>query len=498
MSGRYVLAADLGSGSCKTVVMDEQGRVAGDECSEYRTFYERPGWVEQDPEDWYRAFCKTTRKAIQRSNIDPSEIVMVGIVGVTHNTVLLDEKDRPLRRAILTFDGRSAEQCRTLCERWGERITGETQNRMGALWSWPQLLWIRENEPDVWRRMRLLLFQKDYVRHRLAPALVTDTIEAIGSLLYNPQSGAWVEDFISDLGVEVRQLPSLRKPMEIVSEVSGEGAKESGLAAGTPVITGTTDTAAEIFGSGLLYPGQGMVKLASVGRLAVVSSVPVPGLINYRHVNDGLWYPGSGTKSAATVGRWIRDNLWSSLSFEQMDMEAEKVPAGSEGLLFQPHLIGEWAPYYDDRLRANYIGVTIRHTRAHFIRAALEGVAFSLRNAIEHMAELGLPYREYRLIGGGARSRLWGQTISDVLKSEIIIPLEQDAVYGAALVTAIASGFFDCSQVEDLVAVDRIVRPGRENSGRYEELYGLYLETETRLADISRLLTEYEERHCKC
>ena len=262
-------------------------------------------------------------------------------------------------------------------------------------------------------------------------------------------------------------------------------------------MAGTTDTAAEMFGSGLLSPGQGMIKLASVGRLAVVSRSPVvcEGVINYRHVIDGLWYPGGGTKSAATVPRWLRDNMWHSLSFGELDAAAERVPAGSGGLLFQPHLLGEWSPYYDERLRGNYLGVTMRHTKDHFIRAALEGVCFALRCAIEHLAQSGITYTSCRLIGGGTKSRVWARILSDVLDREIEIPRQQDAVYGAALITAVSAGFFDFSRIEELIAVERTVTPNPENRKKYEDLYGLYLESDRLLAGMSRRLTRYEERY---
>lgn len=497
MAPTYVLASDLGSGGCKTVIVDEAGQVAGSASAEYPTFYPHPGYVEQNPDDWYRALVQTTRQAINRTGINPAHIVMVGLVGVTHNTVLLDEHDHPLRRAILTFDRRSTGQCRQIVARWGSRVQAQTCNGVSPLWTWPQLLWIKQHEPDIWQATRRILFQKDYVRHRLAPAHVTDVIDAAGTLLFEPVREIWLDDFCNHLGLPPAARPRVVRPMEVVSAVSRQAAEETGLAAGTPVIAGTTDTVAEVFGSGLLHPGQGMVKLASVGRLAVVAKGPVhhPHILNYRHVIDGLWYPGSGTKSAATTPRWLRDSLWQQPSFEEMDRAAAQIPPGSEGLLFQPHLLGEWAPYWDDHLRANFIGATMRHTRAHFTRAALEGVAFALRDAIEGLAKLGLHYQTYSLIGGGAKSRLWAQIVCDVLGQELAVPKEQDAAYGAALITGVAAGLFNPSpeSMGALIRVERRYLPDPHRHTLYTGLFDIYQEAENRLRDIAHRLTDFEQ-----
>jgi len=494
----YILASDLGSGGCKTVLLDASGRVVSSAGAEYPTAYPRPGWVEQDPADWYTAFAQTTRRVITGSGVAPRQIVQVGLVGVTHNTVLLDAQDRPLRPCILTFDRRSEAQCGQILARWGQQVQQQTLNGVSPLWSWPQLLWVKENQPDIWRSTRRLLFQKDYVRHRLAPAHVTDTIDAAGTLLFNPRTHRWIADFCADLGLPDSALPHVVKPMEVVAQVSPQAAQETGLAPGTPVIAGTTDTVAEVFGSGLLQPGQGMVKLASVGRLAVVAPQPVdhPNILNYRHVLDDLWYPGSDTKSAATTPRWLRDQLWLTPSFAEMDRAAAQIPPGSEGLVFHPHLLGEWAPYWDDHLRASFIGATVRHNRAHFTRAALEGVAFALRDAIERLAQLGLRYQEFRLIGGGAKSRLWSQIVCDVLGRELLLPTEQDAAYGAALMTGVSTGLFDPAPaaIQNLIQIDARLQPERPTHALYNDLFQIYQNAGRRLAEISHQLTEFESR----
>lgn len=409
MSEYYVVASDIGSGGCKTAVINTSGKVISEAQEEYPNYYPHAGWVEQNPEDWYRAFCHTVNSVLKQSKIDLKKVLGVGIVGVTHNFVLLDKNERPLSPSILCFDTRSAKQAKEIEERWGaEHILNKTFNDANSIWSWPQLLWVRENNPEAWQITRHLLFQKDYVRHRLTSSILTDYIDAHGSLLFDPIKREWIWSFCDDLELDRSWLPEVVAPLDVVAKVGPKGAADTGLAEGTPVIAGTTDTVAEVLGSGANQPGLATVKLASVGRIAVVTTEPIYShhIMNYHHVWDDLWYPGNGSKSAATSYRWLKDILWSDNQdkaiYKKMDAEAETIPPGSNGLLFHPHLLGEWAPHWNDRLRGNLIGLTARHTRPHITRAVLEGVALSLKDALAELEGLGANVKEIRLIGQGA------------------------------------------------------------------------------------------------
>lgn len=500
MSDPVVIASDLGSGGCKTLIIDSSGHLLAVAQQEYATAYPRPGWAEQNPEDWYAAFCATVRVVLQTSGIDPGRVSGVGIVGVTHNTVLLDSLDRPLSPAIMLFDNRSTLQVRTIRDRWGDRIRQQTLNDITPVWTWPQLQWIRENTPEIWRRTQRLMFQKDYVRHRLAPSPVTDTIDASGSLLYDPIHDAWISEFCEDLQLNPDWLPAVVDPMDIVSEVTRSGAADTGLLAGTPVIAGTTDTVAEVLGSGALRAGAACVKLASVGRIAVVSPNPVdqPNVINYRHVLDDLWYPGTASKFAASAFRWLRDVLWQDIrdgtAYRQMDAAASMVPPGSDGLLFHPHLMGEWAPHWNEKLRASFVGLTMRHTRGHLTRAVLEGVAFGLKDALQSLENAGVHAESIRLIGQGATSPLWAQIVTDVLDRPLSIPEQADAAFGSALITAMGINILPKS-IEALDAVIRIrahVEPSHEPARAYAALFEIYQDTDQALKTISERLQDFD------
>jgi len=500
MSERFVIASDLGSGSCKTLVVDPRGRVVGVAQQEYPTAYLRPGWVEQNPEDWYHAFCATVRAALQHSGVSPTQIAGVGIVGVTHNTVLLDAHDKPLCPSILLFDTRSTAEVQTILDKWGDHVFARTLNDATPVWSWPQLLWIRNNAPEVWQATRRLLFQKDYVRHRLAPSLVTDVIDAGGSLLFDPVAERWITEFCDDLGVDPAWLPAVVHPLTVVSQVSRQGAQDTGLVAGTPVIAGTTDTVAEVLGSGAVRSGSACVKLASVGRIAVVTPEPVrrPHILNYRHVLDGLWYPGTASKSAASAFRWLRDVLWPDLdqpsSYQQMDEAAAQTPPGADGLLFHPHLMGEWAPYWDEKMRADFIGLTTRHTRAHLTRAVLEGVAFSLKDALSELESLGVNAVDIRLIGQGSRSALWSNIVANVLNRPLAIPEQPDAAYGSALITAMGVGLIAPEALESLIAIKSRIEPDADAARDYAELFDIYRDADTALRNISARLHTFEHQ----
>ncbi len=500
MTQPYIIASDIGSGGCKTIILSAQGEVIAEAQQEYPTAYPRPGWAEQNPDDWYAAFCRTVRAVLNASCVAPQDIAGVGIVGVTHNVVLLDGRDRPLCPTILMFDTRSTAQVQRILARWGTQVWERTLNDVTTAWTWPQLLWIRENCPEVWRATRRLLFPKDYVRHRLAPAFVTDMIDAGGTLLFDPVRAEWIQPFCDDLAIEPDWLPHVVPPTEIVAQVGPQGAIDTGLALGTPVIAGTTDTVAEMLGVGANSPGIATVKLASVGRIAAVTCAPARAhhILNYRHVFDGLWYPGTASKYAASAYRWLRDVIWrdafTDSIYRVMDEAAACAPMGCDGLLFHPHLLGEWAPYWDEQLRGNFVGLTARHSRAHLTRAVLEGVAFALKDALLEMESLGIRTHDVRLIGQGARSKLWARIVCDVLNRPLHISAQTDAVFGGALITAMGLGLIADTPADliPLIVMRYSLEPEPSAADIYARLFEIYREADTALRSVAVRLHAFE------
>ena len=490
MSGDgYLIGGDLGSGSCKVTILCTDGRIAGEASVPYSASYPQPGWAEQDPDLWYRAFCGASRAALNEAMIDTRKILALALVGVTHNAVLLDGKGNPLAPSILIFDSRSHHQVRLIKEQWGDRsVRDRTLNDITTQWTWPQLLWIRDEKPELLDSAVNLLFMKDYVRNKLAPSPVTDTIDAGGSLLFDPVNKVWIREFIEDSHLPLEIFPDTVSPLSRVSEICARGSTDSGLPEGLPVIAGTTDTAAEAMGCGANASGRGYIKLASVGRIAVTRDKPlnVPRVLNYSHILHGLWYPGTATKAAASAYRWWRECLDPSqdYSYERMDSESACVEPGSDGIVFLPHILGQWAPLWNDDARGAFIGLHARHGRPHMTRAVLEGVAYSLKDALTELLDSGAVFDSFSLIGGGAVSHLWGQIISDVIEKPIEVPQVLDAALGACLVAAMGIGLIhpDASEVGEWIHIRSRLNPFEKNLPLYRERYERYCDLNESLA----------------
>lgn len=495
MQTSYFLGSDIGTGSCKTVLVDYNGRQVGSASSEYACAYPHPDWVEQNPEDWYRAFCASVMEVISKAQIDPAEIQAITIVGITHNPVLLDVSGSVLRPAIHFWDQRSRSQVAAISRRFGNEVIRRAYNAVDVLWTWPQLEWVRNHEPEVWAKIDRLLFPKDYVRHRLAGSPVTDEVDPAGTLLYDPVSKGWIQPFIDDLDFPPHALPSIQPAADPAGQVTDQGAADAGLKVGTPVFTGTTDTAAETLGSGGVGVGHGIVKLASVGRLMVVTDRPLPGgrSLNYPHVIDGLWYPGSVTKYGAAAYSWIRQMCWAELedkdAFKILDAAADEITPGSEGVYFHPHLLGEYAPQWNPELRGSFTGLSIQHDRRHLTRSVLEGVAFQILAAFDQLQENGAKLDEIRLIGGGAKSRLWAKILANVLDRPLGVPAYQSAAYGAALLTGIGCGVFSDApdEIRRIPPLVSEIEPEKNLAERYKEFYFRYQKIGSYLEEISKI-----------
>jgi xylulokinase len=498
----YILGSDLGTSGCKSIVLDAEGMIRGWAMQSYPTRRSHPGWAEQNPQDWFQAFCQTTQSALAQAQVQPQAIAMVCIVGVTHNAVLLDADRQVLRASILYTDSRSEPQSRELLETWGEDIFQRVHNQVSSIWTWPHLLWIRENEPELWSRIDGIMFPKDYVRHCITPSPVSDTIDPAGTLLFDPVEKKWIEPFLGQLGLREEVFPKIMTPMQIAGHVTHAAAAQSGLAPGTPVLVGTTDTAAEVYGSGAVRVGQAIVKLATVGRIAAVANGPLkdPAFLNYPHVLDGLWYPGTTTKFGASAFTWARSAFWNgaqeNLEYETLDNLAAGAPLGSGGLIFHPYLDGEFAPSWDPYLRASFTGVSLGHQRRHFTRSVMEGVGFAIRHALESVVSKGLEVHEIRLIGGGSSSRIWPQIMANILRREVLVPDGVDAAYGAGLMAGVAAGFFG-STPDDLNRIIRVrdqITPHAEHMALYDELFAIYQHTASALRDTSHRLHAFQTR----
>lgn len=483
---RYLLGVDFGGSSSKATLLGEDGRVAATATCEYPTYYPQSGWAEQNPEDSWNAFVSNVRELLEKSGVAPEEIAAVALDAATHTAVLLDEQDRPVRNAIYWTDTRASAEADELRARCGEEITRLSFNSVSSLWTLPQLLWLSRHEPETLARTAKIMAVKDYIRYRLTGDFVTDDIEAMGFMLLDANRNAWSDELCALAGVTADKLPPLVRPTQPLSAIREEAARETGLRPDTLVIAGTTDTVMEVYAAGAIAPGQATVKLATAGRICAVTERAVvdPCLVTYRHVIDGLWYPGTATKSCAASNRWYRDTFGGD--YAQMSDAAAGVARGSDGLFFHPYLQGEITPYRDDKLRASFVGATGHHTKAHFNRAVLEGIAYSMKDCYRELERLGIAPREAVLIGGGAKAPLWRQIMADMLGIPLRTVSDVDSSLGSAMLAGVAAGVFAdhrdaaarCVRIQDEIA------PDPEGVAYYERGFGLYRQIQAALAPI--------------
>lgn len=485
---KYLLGVDFGGGASKATLLGVDGKVYATATYEYPTYYPAPGCAEQDPEDWYKATVANVRAVMEKSGAAPTDILALSLDAATHTAVLCDEEGRAVRPAIYWTDTRSVKEVKELRESHGSLIFEQALHNIDTIWTLPQILWVKNNEPELFAKTKRIMFAKDYVRQKITGDRVTDRIEAQGSMLYNCPQKKWSEELCALAGVREEQLPALADPTDIVGKVRAEAAADLGIAEGCPVLAGMTDTVAEVFAAGAVNKKNVTLKLATAGRICVITDKAHPSvhLVNYSHITNGLWYPGTATKSCAASLRWFRDTL-GCMSYRELDEGAEKISVGCDGLMFHPYLNGELTPYADPALCGSFIGIRAGHTKAHFTRAVLEGVAMSLIDCKKALDGLNIPMDDYATaIGGGAASPLWRQIVSDALGIKLQLRNISDSSFGSAMLAGVAAGIF--ASPEDALAKCSEIKsetvPNPENTEKYEKLFEKYKAVHDALAPI--------------
>lgn len=489
-----LLGIDLGAGSLKASLITVDGTLVGEASHAVATSAPNPGWSEQDPWDWWRAACAAVPAALARAGGEPSRVAAVSFSAGAHTQVLEDADGRVIRPAILWNDQRSGAQTRALRDRADNRILAIGFNRANPTWTLPQMLWLKEMEPAAFARVHRLYVAKDWLRSRFTGGFETDVVDAVGTLMADARTGQWSEELCALIGWPMASLPPIVQPRDRVGTVTEEAARATGLAAGTPVICGTSDTAIETFGAGMMRPGIGVAKLATAATVSVLSphAVPHKEMINYPHVIPDHWYVITATNSCASAHKWLRDTFFrregedGSAVFDEMERLANAVPAGSDGLFFHPYLNGERSPHWDPLLRADFVGIGFQHGPGHFVRALYEGVSYSLRDCLEVLRANGLGFTTARLTGGGAKSALWRQILADTLDVTVELPAVADASFGAALLAGVGIGAFaDEAAAEAAIRVVATHRPDPERAARAARGFALYREIQAALAPIN-------------
>lgn len=442
-----LLGIDVGTGGTRAILIDRSGTVTASFSAEHAPIHsEHIGWAEQDPEDWWCAARQAITGVIAHAEIDPSDIESIGLTGQMHGCVMLDSSGAVLRPALIWCDQRTQPQCDWLTEKIGfARLIELTANPALPNFTLTKLLWVRNHQPEIFARIAHVLCPKDYVRLRLTGEYAIDMQEASGTLLLDVAHRRWSHEVAEAAGIPLSWLPRLFEGPEICARISLEGASVTGLASGTPVVAGAGDQGAGAIGMGILAPGSVSATIGTSGVVFAATDAPVKDplgrLHTFCHAAPNRWHVMGVTNGAGLSLRFFRDTFAPYTSYDELSAQAASVAPGSDGLLWAPYLFGERTPHLDPQARAAFLGITASHVRAHFIRAVLEGVAFSLRDTFTLFAELNIPVKDIRLGGGGARGPLWRQIQADVYGRPVeLLEAEEGGAFGAALLAGTGVG----------------------------------------------------------
>lgn len=492
MTRQYILAHDLGTTGNKASLYDGAGTLISAAFYSYDLALPAAGWAEQDPEDWWQAVCVSTQQLLSTATVPAAEIACVVFSGQMMGCVAVDRQARPLRSALIWADMRAVVEAQSILDGVGReqayRITG---HRASSSYSGPKMLWVRNHQPDVFRQTYKFLQAKDFIVARLTGNFVTDYSDASGTNLYDLQASDWSAAILDAVNLDPALLPELHASSDVVGEVTPQAAAQVGLAAGTPVVIGGGDGCCAAAGAGVVAEGSAYNYIGSSSWIGLATKTPVfdPAMrtFTFAHVAPGMFSPCGTMQAAGASYQWLRDNLGlpekeagKSLglsAYELMNLQAAQSPPGANGLLFLPYLMGERSPRWNPKARGAFLGLTMKHTRADMIRSCLEGITFNLRVILEAFLEQNTPVEAMRVIGGGARGRVWRQMMADIYGMSVLRPaiLEEATSMGAAIAGGVGVGIFpDFSVAERLTPIVDTCTPDASLKTHYDRQYGLF------------------------
>ncbi len=503
---KLILAHDLGTTGNKATLFDENGCLIDSEFFDYDTFFPDSLSVEQNPEDYWEAVTITTRKLIENSGFKPDEIAVVSFSGQMMGALPVDSAGNPLHRILIWADRRGVEEVDWVKEKIDEdQIYQITGHRLSPNYSLAKILWLKNHFPDVYKNAKYFLMAKDYIVYRLTGQFASDYSDASGTNLFDLVKEEWSEEILNAAEIDPNKLPPLYSSAEVVGEVTPEAARETGLLPGTPVVIGGGDGPCAAVGAGVVRAGQAYNYLGSSSWIALASNSPFYDSekrnFTFHHLAKGLFMPTGTMQAAGGSYQWCRDAICEREKaialelgispYDVMNLEASKVPAGAESLLFLPYLLGERAPWWNPHARGTFIGLTARHRKPHIIRAVLEGVSFNLRIILDAFREQGMEIENMRMIGGGARGAFWAQVLSSMFNLEILRPkyLEEATSLGAAITGGVGVGIFPGFEIaEELIEIRDCFRPFSEDVETYNQLYPIFIQAYKSLVQVFECL----------
>ncbi|UGB31493.1 xylulokinase [Metabacillus sp. B2-18] len=498
---KYVIGVDLGTSAVKILLVNQNGEVCQEVSKSYPLIIEKSGYSEQDPEEWVDKTRAGLAELINQFDGDVNDIEGISFSGQMHGLVLLDKENQVVRNAILWNDTRTTKQCQEIYEAVGtERLLEVTKNPALEGFTLPKILWVKENEPENFERSSVFLLPKDYLRFRMTGALHMEYSDAAGTLLLNVAERSWSSEVLDKFNLSADFCPPLVESHALVGTVTAEYAQQTGLADTTKVFAGGADNACGAIGSGILSEGK---TLCSIGTSGVVLSyeerndLDFEGKVHYfNHGEENAYYTMGVTLAAGYSLSWFKDTFAKDEAFEQFLEAIDEVPAGSNGLLFTPYIVGERTPHADSTIRGSFIGADAAHERKHFVRAVLEGITFSLNESIEIFRSSGKNIDSIISIGGGAKNDTWLQMQADIFNAKIEkLTSEQGPGMGAAMLAAYGCGWYSSLKecAEEFIQPLKTYQPIPENVEVYQKLFKVYQQVYTQTKGMNEQLREFRK-----
>lgn len=485
-----LLGIDIGTSACKVAVFERNGFVLAQSNQAYPLYYPNPGWVEQNPQEWWNAISEGIRDVMQKAAIAPEDIAGIGIDGQSWSAIPVDKNGNVLHNTPIWMDTRARDICDRVKKRVGfDRIFEIAGNDFLPSYTTPKILWFQEEYPEIYKNTYKFLQSNSYIVMKLTGVMSQDYSQGYGIHFFDNNKLQYDASLAEELGIDIEKVPNLYACHEVVGTVTEAAAKETGLCVGTPVVAGGLDAACGTLGAGVYMKGQTQEQGGQAGGMSICmdSALAHPKLILGAHVVPNLWLLQGGTVGGGGVLRWFRQEFGEDLSFDELTALAEKIPAGAEGVTFLPYMAGERSPIWNPDAKGIFYGLSFDKTKGHMVRAALEGVAYALAHNLKTAEEVGVYADELIAMGGASNSILWTQIKADVTGKTIKVPTSDTATtLGAALLAGIGVGMYDSFEeaVKETIVITRQQEPNMENHKRYENAMALYLDIYEALKDV--------------
>lgn len=507
---RYLIGIDIGTSAVKTVLFDENCGVIASESQEYPLYQPHNGWAEQDPEDWYQAVVNTLKAVVGKSGVNSEDIAGIGLSGQMHGLVMLDENNEVIRHSIIWCDQRTAKECDEITELVGaDRLIEITANPALTGFTASKILWVRNNEPENYAKCKHILLPKDYIRFRLTGEYATDVSDAGGMQLLDVPNRCWSDEVLEKLNIDKAYLGKVYESPEITGYITKEIAELTGLSQKTAVAAGAGDNAAAAIGTGIVSDGKAFTTIGTSGVVYAHTSQPSIDKKGRVHTFccavPGCWHIMGVTQAAGLSLKWFKDNFCQDYIekaeklgcdvYSLINKDINEIPAGSDKLIYLPYLMGERTPHLDADCRGVFFGLSGIHTKAHLLRAVMEGVSFSLTDCKDILTEMGADINEMMVCGGGGNSTVWRQMLADMYNCNVkTIDSKEGPALGAAILAGVGTGIFESVETACAAFIHEkdISLPNRENHNKYNEIHKLYKKLYTSLKEDYKALSELE------